>query len=190
MEVGSKNRKSRKREVLDFVLLLPPPPLLAPTKDAALPDFRISPTFRPSVSPRRRKLSFNFPRNSNKVGRPSRVLGPGRVHAAPPPSPANILNSHFTGLWDVTLSAPERRQKQPRFRVWSPGHGTTVHHQNEIPMPMPDLKRKKSFCSTQGRPPELPTTVLGVLSFSLPCCWARPFIQISRREIFRSLIYW
>lgn len=53
-------------------------------KGPTFPDFRIARTFRPSGRPRRRKLSFNFPRNSNKVAWPSRVLGPGiRPRARP-----------------------------------------------------------------------------------------------------------
>ena len=99
VEVGEKWRKpgngespglwpvlGRQRGRLSLSLSPPSPP----------PIFAFRARSRPRVATPG-KLSFNFPRNSNKVARPSRVLGT-RGYSALCTSPGNILNSHFTGL--------------------------------------------------------------------------------------------
>lgn len=141
MEAREKS-KIRKRKVLDFGRS----PL---DKGATFPDFRISRTFRPSVRSRRRKLSFNFPRNSNKVAWPSRVLGTGVFDVCT--SPGNILNSHFTGLWALTLSAGS--QSRAAFGVWSPAMRQRVPSKRDSDAgrtTRPDLDRKKSFARRTG----------------------------------------
>lgn len=157
VEVGEENRKSRKREVLDFV-----PPPSAPTKDAYSRRFsHFGHVSAVSQEPRRRKLSFNFPRNSNKVARPGRVLGPGPC-ARPPPLPppllfvlANILNSHFTGLWDVTLSIRPGGESNRVSRVWSPAMGLQPSKRDSDAGQI--WKRRKKFLGSGAGPLELPT---------------------------------
>ena len=173
-----------------------PPPLPSPSsrrqRTLLSPIFAFRPRFGRQSARVARKLSFNFPRNSNKVGRPSRVLGPGRVHASPPPlPPANILNSHFTGLWDVTLSAPAAAKATAFPEFEAPQRDNRVRHQNEIPMPMPDLEEKEKFPWRGSL--ELPTA-LGIVYFwtlSNPPLNDRgwPFIQNFTGRILHCSIY-
>lgn len=138
VEVGEENRKSRKREVLDFV-----PPPSAPTKDAYSRRFsHFGHVSAVSQEPRRRKLSFNFPRNSNKVARPGRVLGPGPCARPPPPlRPRQHFKLAFHWLVRRNFIYPPRRRKQPRFPSLKPRHGaTTIKTRFRC---RPDLKEKE-----------------------------------------------
>lgn len=130
MEVGEENRKSRKREVLDFV----PPPL---HRQRTL----LSPIF--AFRPRFGRQSGRVAGNSLLIFREIRIKLPGQAESirarrvrVPPLRPRQHFKLAFHWLVRRNFIYPPRRQKQPRFPSLKPRHGaTTVRHQNEIPMP-------------------------------------------------------
>lgn len=104
-----------------------PPPLPSPSsrrqRTLLSPIFAFRPRFGRQSARVARKLSFNFPRNSNKVGRPSRVLGPGRVHASPPPPPGQHFKLTFHWLVRRNFIRPGGGKSNRVSRVWSPATG-------------------------------------------------------------------
>lgn len=178
-----------------------PPPLPSPSsrrqRTLLSPIFAFRPRFGRQSARVARKLSFNFPRNSNKVGRPSRVLGPGRVHASPSPRPGQHFKLAFHWLVRRNFIRPGGGKSNRVSRVWSPATG-----QPRAPSKRDSdadarfgRERKVSVAGLSSGPAslELPTA-LGIVYFWTPSNpplndrgW--PFIQNFTGRILHCSIY-